>query len=249
MATPFGGGRVGGSGPRLEVVGTPGIVGNGGNVPRGGGTGREDLGGTDGGGSTPAWRSGGGGLDVRAAAGAIDGNGQSVGASETKGFCAGLTLAGGGGGGANENGEGPSDGGLGGSVFCFGGGACAGGGRGENPGEDPALGGNAGRPSDPRRDRGGGGGKGGSVPRRGGSGGACDGRAALTGPRPSKTSRFDSSLSLTVGMTPASCSSDELGLLVRSAPVSFFERRCSAHLEGASEANSTRWARAPLASW
>src|SRR5580692_9853872 len=214
MATPFGGGRVGGSGPRLEVapgapggggsdraviVGTPGIVGSGGNVLRGGGTGREDLvGGTDGGGSTPAWRSGGegkggrlpdatGGLDVRSSAGAIDGNGQSVGASERKGFCAGLTLAGGGGG-ANEvlfHGEGPSDGGLGGSVFCFGGGTCAGGGRGENPEEDPAFGGNAAGPSDPGRDRGGGGG---SVPRRGGSGGACDGRAALGGPRPSKTS-------------------------------------------------------------
>jgi hypothetical protein len=250
MATPFGGRRVGGSGLRLEVApggggsdravivgiaSAPGIVGTGGNVLRGGGTGREDLGGTDGGGSIPAWRSGGGegmggrlpdatgGLDVRSSSGAmdgaIDGNGQSVGASETKGFCAGLTLAGGGGGGAKDMlfpGEGPSDGGLGGSV-CFGGGTCAGGGRGENPGDEPAegpmensggdptFGGNAGGPSDPKRDRGGGGGMGGSVPRRGGSGGACDGRAALTalrGPRPSKTSRSDSSSLLTVVITP-----------------------------------------------
>jgi hypothetical protein len=67
MATPFGGGRVGGSGLRLEVApggegsdrAVAGIVGIGGNVLRGGGTGREDRGGTDGGGSIPAGRSGG----------------------------------------------------------------------------------------------------------------------------------------------------------------------------------------------
>jgi hypothetical protein len=250
MASPLGGGRVGGSGLRLAIapggggsdrvgiVSAPGIVGTGGNVLRGGGTGREDLRGTDGGGSIPAWRSGGaegmggrlpdatGGLDVRSSSGAmdgaIDGNGQSVDASERKGFCAGLTLAGGGGGGANEmlfGGEGSSDGGLGGSVFGFGGGTCAGGGRGENAGDEPAegptessggdsaFGGKARGPSDPRRDRGGGGGggTGESVPRRGGSGGACEGRAALTalsGRRPSKTSRFDSSSLPIVVITP-----------------------------------------------
>jgi hypothetical protein len=65
MATPFGGGRAGGRGPRLEAVpggggrdrevaAEPGIVGTGGNELRGGGTGSEDLGGTDGGGSIPA---------------------------------------------------------------------------------------------------------------------------------------------------------------------------------------------------
>lgn len=156
-----------------------------------------------------------------------------MGVGARNGFCAGLTLCGGGGG--RENGV------LVPSRDCVGG-ACGGSGRAGRA----VLGGDAGGPSDLENVRGGGGGK---VPERGGRGGACDGRATLDLPSPSKTSRSDFPALFTI-IGPVSCIRDEYDVatrLARSSPTLIESGRLPSG--NRFDANSMRSASTPHGSW